>query len=168
MMEEMTRKPVEEPAAEKMAVEKTAAERLTAENVEAEAYEAAKELLEAAKLAPGSILVVGCSTSEVRGSRIGTDSAPETGRVLLEAIAAELEPRGIRSLTRSVWADDGVDGTLFYRDIHAGQCRKTAKVFTDGMGLKNSVCHTISPFLRPSKRPGLFCPCGPCKNFATA
>src|SRR5699024_3887119 len=71
-----------------------------------------------------------------------------------------------RSLTRSVWADDGVDGTLFYRDIHAGECRKTAKVFTDGMGLKNSVCHTISPFLRPSKRPGLFCPCGPCKNFA--
>ena len=65
------------------------------EQIRQETAAAVRELCEKAGLRPGQILVVGCSTSEVRGSRIGTDSAPETGRVLLEAIAAELEPRGI-------------------------------------------------------------------------
>ena len=41
-----------------------------------EAYSAAKELLEAAGLGRGEILVVGCSTSEVAGAGIGTLSSP--------------------------------------------------------------------------------------------
>lgn len=56
---------------------------------------AAEELCEKARLGPGSILVVGCSTSEVRGSKIGTDSAPDTGAILVEAILGVLEPKGI-------------------------------------------------------------------------
>ena len=56
---------------------------------------AVRELLERAGLQPGDILVVGCSTSEVRGSRIGTDSAPETAEILVDAILSELKPRGV-------------------------------------------------------------------------
>ena len=63
--------------------------------VQEQAALAAEELCEKARLGPGSILVVGCSTSEVRGSRIGTDSAPATGESLVEAILSVLEPKGV-------------------------------------------------------------------------
>lgn len=70
-------------------------EEMAVEMVEAEAYAAAKELLEAAKLAPGSILVVGCSTSEVAGSRIGSDSRPELGAGLAEGISRAAREAGV-------------------------------------------------------------------------
>lgn len=41
-----------------------------------------RELYEAARLEPGDILVVGCSTSEVAGGRIGTYSSQEIGEAL--------------------------------------------------------------------------------------
>lgn len=63
--------------------------------VQEQAALAAEELCEKARLGAGSILVVGCSTSEVRGSRIGTDSAPATGESLVEAILSVLEPKGV-------------------------------------------------------------------------
>lgn len=63
--------------------------------VQEQAALAAEELCEQARLRPGSILVVGCSTSEVRGSKIGTDSAPATGESLVEAILSVLEPKGV-------------------------------------------------------------------------
>lgn len=65
------------------------------EEVSRQAAQAALELCETAKLKKGDILVVGCSTSEVRGSKIGTDSAPETAQALFQAIASVLTPRGI-------------------------------------------------------------------------
>ena len=60
-----------------------------------QAAAAVRELCEAAKLKKGDILVVGCSTSEVRGSKIGTDSTPETAEVLFQAIAGVLQSKGI-------------------------------------------------------------------------
>ena len=60
-----------------------------------EAYLAAKEILEKARLEQEELFVVGCSTSEVRGGHIGTDSAPETGAVLADAILHALEPWGV-------------------------------------------------------------------------
>ena len=50
--------------------------------VQEQIVQAVTELCDVAKLQPGQILVVGCSTSEVRGSKIGTDSAPATGEEL--------------------------------------------------------------------------------------
>ena len=47
---------------------------------------AAQELGEKAKLKPGHILVVGCSTSEVLGSKIGTNSSPETAKHIFAAL----------------------------------------------------------------------------------
>ena len=47
------------------------------ELIKQQAYAATKELLQIAKLNPGQILVIGCSTSEVGGAGIGTFSSPE-------------------------------------------------------------------------------------------
>ncbi len=56
---------------------------------------ATEELCEGAKLRSGNILVVGCSTSEVCGAKIGTDSAPDVAAVLVDAVLSVLKPRGI-------------------------------------------------------------------------
>ena len=45
-----------------------------------------EELIEKAKLKPGDIVVVGCSTSEIIGSKIGTNSSPDTAKTVFEAI----------------------------------------------------------------------------------
>ena len=45
-----------------------------------------EELVEKANLAPGKIVVVGCSTSEVIGSKIGTNSSPETAKYIFDAL----------------------------------------------------------------------------------
>jgi uncharacterized protein (TIGR01440 family) len=49
---------------------------------------AARQLLATARLRPGEILVVGCSTSEIRGERIGSASSREVA----EAVYAGIEP----------------------------------------------------------------------------
>lgn len=45
-----------------------------------------EELGQKANLKPGSILVVGCSTSEVLGSKIGTNSNPDTAKEIFNAL----------------------------------------------------------------------------------
>lgn len=54
-----------------------------------------EELLEAAKLLPGQILVVGCSSSEVTAHKIGSFSSAEVGRTIFQAIYECLQPKGI-------------------------------------------------------------------------
>lgn len=56
------------------------------DTIRIEAYTAACQLLKEAKLQPGDLFVVGCSTSEVLGSRIGTHSAPEVASALFDGI----------------------------------------------------------------------------------
>lgn len=56
---------------------------------------AAQELCEKAKLQKGNIVVVGCSTSEICGSRIGTDSQPEVAQLVFDAISGVLAERGV-------------------------------------------------------------------------
>ena len=51
-----------------------------------QAYTVAKDLLEQARLRKGDILVVGCSSSEIIGEKIGTHSAPEVGKAVAEGI----------------------------------------------------------------------------------
>ena len=65
------------------------------EQYKSQAAAAMEELLSAAKLHPGQIVVVGCSTSEVTGHRIGSFSAPEIGQALVEGIQSVLKPRGL-------------------------------------------------------------------------
>ena len=52
------------------------------EQVRAEARQAAEQICQAAKLQKGQILVVGCSTSEVTGHKVGSSSSPEIGKAI--------------------------------------------------------------------------------------
>lgn len=54
--------------------------------IEEEAFQTASELIEAAKLEKGSLLVTGCSTSEVAGQMIGTCSSPELAEAVFRGI----------------------------------------------------------------------------------
>ena len=54
-----------------------------------------QELFEKAALKPGNIVVVGCSTSEVLGAKIGTNSNPDTAKEIFEALHAFAKEHGI-------------------------------------------------------------------------
>ncbi len=56
------------------------------EKLRNEAYLCALEIIDVAKLKKGNILVVGCSTSEIIGQKIGTNSSPETAKAVFEGI----------------------------------------------------------------------------------
>ena len=53
------------------------------------------ELCEIAELREGNIVVVGCSTSEVVGAKIGTDSRPEVAREIFKALHDYTNSKGI-------------------------------------------------------------------------
>lgn len=54
------------------------------------------ELMATGLVRPGSVLVLGCSTSEVAGGRIGKNSQVGTGEVLAEAALDAAERHGLR------------------------------------------------------------------------
>lgn len=60
-----------------------------------QARQAITELLEAARLQPGDIVVVGCSSSEVLGERIGTGSSMDAAGAVMDGILPVLQERGI-------------------------------------------------------------------------
>ena len=53
------------------------------------------EIIEKAKLGQGDILVVGCSTSEIVGSKIGTNSAPDVAKEVFGALYKCAKDRGV-------------------------------------------------------------------------
>ncbi len=65
------------------------------ENLKEEALKAVTELAETAKLKKGDIFVVGCSTSEVCGDKIGTNSNYDAAAAILEGIYPYLKAKGI-------------------------------------------------------------------------
>ena len=65
------------------------------QELEAAARQAVLELLEVSKIKPGEILVVGCSTSEVLGERIGTGSNKEVADAILAGILPPVKERGV-------------------------------------------------------------------------
>ena len=65
------------------------------EKLKEQAAAVTSELCDAAKLVKGQILVVGCSTSEVCGNRIGTGSTPEAAEAVFAGIMQVLDSRGI-------------------------------------------------------------------------
>lgn len=56
------------------------------DQIAAQVKAAAEGLLERARLRPGQILVLGCSTSEVQGKRIGKAGSVEVARAILEPL----------------------------------------------------------------------------------
>ncbi len=65
------------------------------EQIKEQAYKAAKEIIEKAKLKKGSVLVVGCSTSEVIGDTIGTNSAPDVAEYIYIGIEKAANEVGV-------------------------------------------------------------------------
>ena len=65
------------------------------EDITAQAREAVEELLNAAKLQAGDLFVVGCSSSEIVGERIGKGSSMEAAEAAFAGIYPLLKERGI-------------------------------------------------------------------------
>ncbi len=65
------------------------------EEITAQARQAVTELLEQAKLKAGQVMVVGCSSSEMVGQRIGKGSSMEAAQAAFAGIYPVLQEKGI-------------------------------------------------------------------------
>ena len=65
------------------------------EDIKEEAAKAVAELIERSGIKKGQILVVGCSSSEVCGDRIGSNSKPEVAQAVFDGIRSVTDPLGI-------------------------------------------------------------------------
>lgn len=65
------------------------------QTIHTEVKTAAEELVQVAGLQRDDILVVGCSSSEIIGSRIGSNSSPEVADAVFSALMEVLTPKGI-------------------------------------------------------------------------
>ena len=65
------------------------------ERIKQDAIAAVTELLEVAGLQAGDIFVIGCSSSEMVGEKIGTHSSVDAANALAEAVLPLLSERGI-------------------------------------------------------------------------
>ncbi len=60
-----------------------------------QAHDALEELLAVARLERGDIFIVGCSTSEIMGTRIGKGSTPDAARAVYDGLYPALKERGV-------------------------------------------------------------------------
>ncbi len=65
------------------------------EEITMQAAQAVTELLDVAKLEAGDLLVIGCSSSEMVGQRIGKGSSMEAARAAYAGVAPVIRERGI-------------------------------------------------------------------------
>lgn len=65
------------------------------EQLDVQAKAVMAELYEKAKLKAGDLVVIGCSTSEIVGSKIGTDSSPQVAKIVFEAIYEFAQQNGV-------------------------------------------------------------------------
>ena len=59
--------------------------------------QAVDALAEAGHIQPGGLIVLGCSTSEVAGARIGKGSVPELGEVIARAMLEACQAHGLEA-----------------------------------------------------------------------
>lgn len=65
------------------------------DQIACQARQAAQELLAAAALKPGELLIVGCSSSEIVGGHIGKNSSMEAAQAVFDGIYPVLRENGI-------------------------------------------------------------------------
>ena len=65
------------------------------EGISRQVSQSVQEFLSQAKLQPGDILVVGCSSSEILGEKIGTHSSLQTATAIYEALSPILKENGL-------------------------------------------------------------------------
>lgn len=68
---------------------------MNANEIKAQCQQTVKEVCEAAHLTKGQLFIVGCSSSEVLGEKIGTHTNVDIAKAIYEGIQNELQPRGI-------------------------------------------------------------------------
>jgi len=66
------------------------------EKIRRQAAACMETLLEAANLTPGSLIVIGCSTSEVIGKKIGSESSPQAAEAIFQGIYPLAESHQLR------------------------------------------------------------------------
>ena len=91
-----------------------------------QARSAISELLEESRPQRGEIVVVGCSSSEIKGERIGKGSAPEIGRVVIDSVLPVLRESGIylaaqccEHLNRALVLERAAAESLGYETVNA-------------------------------------------------
>lgn len=65
------------------------------DDIKLRAAELASALCEEAKLTRGQLVVVGCSSSEIAGHKVGSHSSPEIGQAVFEGINGVLKEKGL-------------------------------------------------------------------------
>ena len=65
------------------------------ENITVQSREAISELITAAKLSEGQIVVIGCSSSEIMGGAIGTDSNADAASAVIKGVVPVLQAHGL-------------------------------------------------------------------------
>lgn len=65
------------------------------EQLKQESYAAACQIIDIACLKPEDLFVVGCSTSEILGSKIGSQSTPEAAQAVFEGIYQATNEHGV-------------------------------------------------------------------------
>lgn len=99
----------------------------------------AQELLQVAKLEPGDIFVLGCSTSEIQGDRIGKNSNLKIGQAVIRTLLSVLKPlkiqlavQGCEHLNRALVVEKQVakqhdlEVVTVYPALHAGGAAQVA------------------------------------------
>ncbi|MBE7043109.1 MAG: TIGR01440 family protein [Ruminococcaceae bacterium] len=64
-------------------------------NIKEQAMEITRELVKISKIKSGEIFVVGCSSSEIMGNKIGTNSDVDAAKEVFEGIYSVLQEHGI-------------------------------------------------------------------------
>jgi len=75
--------------------EKSVGGKIDVDEIRFQINEAVKGLLEVAQLKPGQILVLGCSTSEIQGRKIGSYGNTEVAEAVLQGVEAALAGTGV-------------------------------------------------------------------------
>lgn len=118
-------------------------------DIEIQARKAVVEVIEASKIKSGEIFVVGCSSSEIVGEKIGKGSSPETANIVFKAIYDELKSRGIflaaqccEHLNRALIVEKEVAEKFFYPCVNAVPKPKAGGSFATAAyeNFKNPVC----------------------------
>ena len=87
---------------------------------------AVEALQQAGEISPGGLIVLGCSTSEVAGGRIGKASVPELGEIIAQAMLEACRKRGLNAafqccehLNRAIVMEESVLRSRFLMQVKA-------------------------------------------------
>ena len=69
--------------------------KMTYDNIREQARAAVTELLKKSHMKSGDIFIIGCSSSEIKGAGIGTDSDIDVAKAVYEGVKPLLDDRGI-------------------------------------------------------------------------